>query len=160
LGFSYGGMGGGVGSSIINSGDRWDADAVAYWEMRNLGFGERAARAEADSIIRQTQRREMAILDQVAREAVEAHCQVIERERQIPLAKEGITAAERSYALNDNRLENAQGLPIEVLQSVQALAAARVNYLNAVVDYNIAQFELCRAIGWFQANSRAAENWD
>jgi outer membrane protein TolC len=150
LGFSYGGMGGGVGSSIINSGDRWDADAVAFWEVRNLGFGERAARDEASSLIRQTQRRELAILDQVARDAVEAHSQVVERERQIPLAKEGISAAERSYALNENRIENAQGLPIEVLQSIQALAAARQNYLSAVVDYNIAQFELCRAIGWFE----------
>ena len=69
--------------------------------------------------------------------------------RRIDLAQDGITAAEKSLKLNLERIENAQGLPIEALQAVQALAAARLAYLNAVIDYNIAQFELCRATGWF-----------
>lgn len=149
LGMSYGGMGGGLGGNIINSGDRWDADAVAYWEIRNLGFGERAARDETSSVVRQAQMRELALLDRVAREVTESHAQVTQRQKRIETAKKGIVAAEQSYSLNQQRIENAQGLPIEVLQAIQALATARRNYLAAVVDYNIAQFELCRAIGWF-----------
>ena len=152
LGLSYGGMGGGLGSSIVNSGDRWDADAVAYWEVRNLGAGERAARNETSSVMRQAQMRELAILDRVAREVTEAHAQVVQRQRRIAVSRAGITAAERSYTLNRERMENAQGLPIEVLQSIQALATARRGYLNAVIDYNAAQFELCRAVGWFAAS--------
>lgn len=152
LGMSYGGLGGGLGSSIVNTNDRWDADAVAYWEVRNLGFGERAARNETSSIARQAQLREVAILDRVAREVTESHAQVIQRTQRIAVARQGITAAERSYELNLQRIQNAQGLPIEVLQSIQALATARRSYLNAVIDYNIAQFELCRAIGWFAQN--------
>lgn len=150
LGFSYGGMGGGLGGSIGHGRDRWDADAIAFWEVRNLGIGERSARQETSSLVRQAQMRQVALLDQVAREVVEAHTQVLERQKRVAFAKGGITAAERSYELNQSRIENAQGLPIEVLQSVQALQAARLNYLNAVIDYNNAQFELCRAIGWFQ----------
>lgn len=149
LGMSYGGMGGGLGSSIVNSSDRWDADAVAYWEIRNLGLGERAARTESSSVVRQAQMRELAILDRVAREVTESHTQAIQRRRRIELAQAGIAAAEQSYTLNLDRIQNGQGLPIEVLQAIQALASARQNYLNAVVDYNIAQFDLCRAIGWF-----------
>lgn len=151
LGFSYAGQGGGLGGTIINTNDRWDADAMAFWEVRNLGFGERAARNEMSSVVRQTQQRELAVIDQVAREIVEAHSQLIERERRIAVARQGIVAAERSFQLNEERIENAQGLPIESLQAVQALAAARQSYLNAIIDYNIAQFELCRAIGWFEA---------
>ncbi len=149
LGMSYGGLGGGLGSSIVNSDDRWDADAVAYWEVRNLGFGERAARNETSSLQRQAQMRQVAILDRVAREVTEAHAQVTQRQQRIELARRGVAAAEKSYALNIQRIENAQGLPIEVLQAIQALATAQRAYLNAVVDYNIAQFELCRATGWF-----------
>jgi outer membrane protein TolC len=149
LGMSYGGQGGGLGSSIINSGDRWDADAMAYWEVRNLGLGEKAARAEMASLSRQAQQREVALMDRVAREAAEAHAQVTQRQQRIPTTQTGIAAAEQSYTLNVQRIENAQGLPIEALQSITALAAARQAYLNAVIDYNIAQFELCRAIGWF-----------
>lgn len=149
LGMSYGGLGGGLGSSIVNTDDRWDADAVAYWEVRNLGFGERAARNETSSLQRQAQMREVAILDRVAREVAEAHAQVTKRRQRIELTRRGVEAARKSYALNVQRIENAQGLPIETLQSIQALANSQRAYLNAVVDYNIAQFELSRAIGWF-----------
>jgi outer membrane protein TolC len=149
LGMSYGGLGGGLGSSIINTDDRWDADAVAYWEIRNLGFGDRAARAESASVARQAQHREIAVLDRIAREVTEAHTQVVQRRQRTELARNGIVAAERSYDLNLQRIQNAQGLPIEALQAIAALAIARQSYLNAVIDYNIAQFELSRAIGWF-----------
>ncbi len=152
LGLSYGGMGGGLGSSIVNTNDRWDADAIAYWELRNLGFGERAARNETSSLQRQAQMRELAIMDRVAREVVEAHTQVTKRQERIELTQRGVSAAQKSYALNVQRIENAQGLPIETLQSIQALANSQRAYLNAVVDYNIAQFELSRAIGWFVEN--------
>lgn len=149
LGISYGGLGGGLGSSIVNTDDRWDADAGAYWEIRNLGFGEQAARGEASSMQRQAQMREVAIMDRVAREVAEAHAQVTKRQQRIELTRRGVEAAQKSYALNVQRIENAQGLPIETLQSIQALANSQRAYLNAVVDYNIAQFELSRAIGWF-----------
>lgn len=149
LGMSYGGMGGGLGSSIINTGDRWDADAMASWEIRNLGFGERAARDETSSLVRQSQIRELALLDRVAREVTESHVRATRRKQRIEVAQAGIISAEQSFALNQKRIENAQGLPIEVLQAIQALAAARRTYLTAVVDYNVAQFELCHAIGWF-----------
>ena len=105
--------------------------------------------------MRQAQQRELAVMDRVAREVVEAHTQVAERQKRIDVAKQGIAAAERSYDLNLQRIENGQGLPIEALQSIQALATARRAYLNAVVDYNIAQFELSRAIGWTARKMRA-----
>lgn len=149
LGMSYGGMGGGLGSSIVDSSDRWDADAVAFWEVRNLGLGERAAHHESSSVVRQAQMRELALLDRVVREVTEAHTQVTQRQRRIEVTQRGIAAAEQSYTLNQDRIQNGQGLPIEVLQAIQALATARRNYLDAVVDYNVAQFELCRSIGWF-----------
>ena len=156
LGLSYGGFGGGLGSSITNSSDRFDADAVAYWEVRNLGFGEQAARGEATSRLRQARMREVAVLDRVAQEVVESHAQVETRRQRIEVSKPGIVAAERSYDLNLQRIENAKGLPIEAIQSAQALAQARRDYLNAVIDHNIAQVRLCRATGWFQDLSSPA----
>jgi hypothetical protein len=37
--------------------------------------------------------------------------------------------------------------PIEVLQPIQALAPARLDYLDSVIAYNRAQFQLNRASG-------------
>lgn len=149
LGLSYGGFGGGVGSEITHTRDRLDADVAAYWELRQLGLGERAVRAEASSRVRQAELRQAADLDRVAQEVVTAHTQVQTRAGRIEIARSGIQAAEESFRLNSERIQNAQGLPIEVLQSIQSLAVLRREYLNAVVDYNIAQFQLWWAAGWF-----------
>jgi outer membrane protein TolC len=148
LGVSYGSFAAGTGGQLTNGSDRFDFDAVAWWELRNLGCGERAARDNARAQIQQARMREVETMDLVAREVVEAHAQVQARKRQISAAQEGISAAQQSYARNLERIRNLQGLPIEVLQSIQALDSARREYLRAVVDYNTAQFRLHRALGW------------
>jgi hypothetical protein len=38
-------------------------------------------------------------------------------------------------------------LPIEVLDSLRLLYRARIDYLNTIVDYNLAHFALYTAIG-------------
>jgi outer membrane protein TolC len=148
LGISYGAFAAGTGGDITNPGDRFDFDAIAWWEVRNLGFGERAARDTARAQIQQARIREVQTMDLVAREIVETHTQVDARRRQIAVAEQGIVSAQQSFARNLERIRNAQGLPIEVLQSIQALDGARRDYLRAVVDYNEAQFRLHRALGW------------
>lgn len=150
LGVSYGDFGGGIGSNIRHASDRFDGDVMAYWEVRNFGLGERSARDEAASRLRQAQWREVIVLDRIAQEVVEAHAQVESRRKRIDVAKSGIVAAERSFDRNLERIQNAKGLPIEVLQAVQALAQSRRDYLNAVIDHNVAQIRLCRATGWFE----------
>jgi outer membrane protein TolC len=148
LGLSYGGLGGGLGGNLTNFGDRLDADAIAYWEIRQLGLGEQAARREADSRIQQTKYRELALLDRVAREVVEAQVQVASRSQQIAAGQVAVKAAEDSFSRNWERIQNGQGLPVEVLQSIQALGAARREYVRVIADYNTAQFTLHRSLGW------------
>jgi outer membrane protein TolC len=148
LGISYGGFGAGVGGRIDAYSDRFDADAALWWEIRNLGLGERAARSQTQSQIDQAQLKQVAALDQVARDVVEAHTQVQNRKRQIEVAQNAVKVARSSYDRNLERIANAQGLPLEVLQSIQALGQAQRDYLRVVTDYNLAQFSLQRALGW------------
>lgn len=148
LGIGYGGFGGGEGGKVSDFSQSFDSVAGAFWEVRNLGFGERSARNEARSRMQQAQWKEVAALDRVAREVVEAHVQVVARRRQIAIAEEGIQAAGRSFERNLERIRNAEGLPLEVLQSIQALTQARREYLRAVLAYDEAQFRLHRAVGW------------
>jgi outer membrane protein TolC len=148
LGLSYGGNGGGLGSEIDNFGDRMDFDAVAYWELRNLGFGEQAARNEARARVNQARWRQVQIMDQVASDVAESYAQVVSRREQITLAQDGITAARESYRRNNERIQDALGLPIEALQAISALDNAQRQYVRSVADYNRAQFRLQRALGW------------
>ncbi|MGC1721928.1 MAG: hypothetical protein WA746_23315 [Isosphaeraceae bacterium] len=71
--------------------------------------------------------------------------------RQIEDAREGLEALD-SLKLNFLNIRQGAELPratrrIEALQPIQALAQARLDYLDAVLDYNPSQFRLKRAIG-------------
>lgn len=116
--------------------------------VRGLGFGERAARAEASARVDQARFRQLQTMDRAAREVVEAKAQVDARGKQILVAADAVRAAESSYRLNSQRISELQGLPIETLQAIQALDAAQRDYLRAVTEHNEAQFRLHRALGW------------
>jgi len=100
LAASYGGLGGGLGSSLTNYGDRFDADAVVFWELRQLGMGEQAAQREARSRIAQARTREIATMDRIAREVSESKTQVQSRKRQIEMTQDAVEAAEDSFDKN------------------------------------------------------------
>lgn len=148
LSASYGGLGGGLGGDLTNYGDRFDADAVAFWEVRQLGLGDHAAQRDARSRITQARMRELATMDRIAREVNESCAQIQARRKQIAISQEAVEAANDSFDKNWDRIRNGQGLPIEALQSIQALASARREYIRAVSEFNIAQFSLQRSLGW------------
>ena len=58
------------------------------------------------------------------------------------MAQTAIARARDSYQLNVDRIRDGQGLPIEVLQAIQALEASERAYLRAVTDYNRFQPQL------------------
>lgn len=148
LGFSTGGFGGGLGNSINNVDDRFDFDAILSWEVRNLGFGERAARRRTTAQFQQAKFEKLRVLDQVAREVSEAHSQVTHRRERILIAERAIETAQNSFDRNLSRIRDGEGLPIEVLQSIRALEDARRTYLRAVAEHNDSQFQLQWALGW------------
>ncbi len=118
------------------------------WEMRNLGLGENAARRERNAQVQQATFTKLRMMDQVAQEVAEANIQVGIRKQQIELTQSAIVRARDSYDRNLDRIREAKGLPIEVLQAIQALEAAERAYLRAVSDYNRAQLQLQWALGW------------
>jgi outer membrane protein TolC len=148
MGTSYAAFGGGEGSQIDNTAGRFDLDAITYWQVRGLGVGEYAARREAQSQYDQTRMQQIRVMNQVSREIVEAHAQMLARHRQIAIAEHAVRRATDSFERNWLRVQDLEGLPIETLQSIQALDQARREYLRALVNYNAAQFRLQRSLGW------------
>jgi len=148
VGTSYGAFGAGTGGKIDGYGDRFDLDAVAYWELKNLGVGNRAAASIAAARVDQERTRQLAAMDRVAREVVEADARLRARRDRMAAARDATAAAEDSLRRNTERIHNAIGLPIETLQALGALATARREYVRAVSDYNAAQLTLERAMGY------------
>ncbi len=147
LGVSQGGFGAGLNGDFEHFGGRLDADVAAWWEVRNLGLGERAARNESQARLQQARWREVAVMDQIAREVVEARTRVVSRREQLEIARQAVEVAEASRRKNLDRIENGEGLPLECLQSLQALAQAQREHIRVIADYNAAQFSLLWAVG-------------
>ncbi len=147
LDVSQGAYGGGPGATVADVRGRFDFDATAYWQLRNFGLGDAAAREGARSRLEQARLAQIRLMDQVAREIIEAHTQSESLYGQIAVAESGIRVAGNSYQRNLQRIRGGQGLPLEVLQSIQALDQNRREYLRTVGDYDESQFRLYRALG-------------
>jgi outer membrane protein TolC len=154
LAFSYsgGGFGGGRNAFFGDFGSRGDATVSLFWELQNLGFADRA-------IVRRSQAENQAaaltllkVENQVAAEVVAAYKARVAAARRMKQAAPSVAEGLKSLRLNLLNIRLGAGLqaatrPIEVLQPIQALAQARVDYLDSVLAYNRAQFRLYRALG-------------
>ncbi len=118
------------------------------WEIRNLGLGERAARRQRSAQVQQARFEKLRVMDQVAQDVSEALAQVQFRRRQIEITRTAIETARKSYDRNLERIRDGQGLPLEVLQSVQAFEQAQRAHADAIIGYNQAQLTLQWAQGW------------
>jgi len=146
-GASSGGFGGSDSSQIDDFAGRADFDVAALWEVQNLGFGNAALRRERRSQFRQANLSLQRIRDIVAAEVAQAYQRVRLRRQQIEVTKPQVASAQRALRLNLEGIRAGELRPIEIQQAIGALAAAQSQYLDAVIDYNIAQLQLLRSIG-------------
>jgi outer membrane protein TolC len=150
--YAGGGFGGGKNGFFGDFGARGDAAASLFWELHNLGFTDRAIvhrrRAEygaADIDV-------VRVQAQVGADVVASYEARAAATGQMDEARQAVAEAVQSLELNFTNIGRGAGLPgatrpIEVLQPIQALAQARLDYLQSVLAYNRAQFRLVRALG-------------
>jgi len=151
--YSGGGFGGGVNGFFGDFNSRSDADVNLFWETANLGFTDSAVRGRRDAERHEADLRFLKVQDVVAAEVVQAEKARLAGQRQLRMIERAVPEAIRSLELNFHTIREAAGLPvpstrpIEVLQPIQALAEARIAYLDAVIDYNKSQFRLFHSLG-------------
>ncbi|WP_156512747.1 TolC family protein [Planctomyces sp. SH-PL62] len=150
--YSGGGFGGGANGFFGDFASRSDADVNLYWEIQNLGFADRAITKQRAAQQRTANLELLKLQDRVASEVVLAEKGRIAAARRMKRAGQALPEAQESLALNLTSIRRGAGLPgatrpIEVLQPIQALAQARTDYLDAVLDHNRWQFRLYRALG-------------
>lgn len=147
LGASAGGYGGGEGSHLGRFSGRSDFDVLAVWELRNLGYGNRALQRERESRHRQAYLAYEQTVERIAAEVAQAFQQVRFRKGQIEQARLQVESAQAALPLNFEGIRGGELRAIEAQQAIAALAEARQRYLQAVIAYNQAQFGLLRALG-------------
>jgi outer membrane protein TolC len=165
LGFSAGGFGGGsnvvssppgfitgngsqfVGPRFGDFGGRSDLDVVLYWTFRNMGVGNIALNRAAESRVRQMRLRELETLNMVRAEVAEGKARVDARYLQIDAAEKAVKVSGEAYAEDLLRIKGGQGLPLELMDSFRLLSRSRYEYLDTIIDYNRAQFQLWVSLG-------------
>ncbi len=147
VGASGGSFGGGPANTFANQRGRGDVELLAIWELQNMGLGNRALRQQQSSHVRAAETEAELMRDQIIAQIVTAAGDVESFRRQTDLAQQGIIAAEASYRRNESRVREAEGLPLELLQSIRARAAAHDDYTHAATSYSRAQYQLLRALG-------------
>ena len=147
LGVTAGGLGGGTGSDYEDFSSSGDLSLGLTWGIRNLGFGESAARRQEAAQTRSARVRLRMALDAVTQQVTIAHLEVRQGRRQVELAVENVDQSLNSLDLNMQRIHAAEGLPIEAMQAMRAAAEAQETYLESVSAFNRAQFRLLRAVG-------------
>ncbi len=162
LGFSAGGFGG--GSDLVSQpttslpfgrGDprfsslegRADLDVMAYWTLQNLGIGNKAMIAAARSRTSSADFELLITLDRIRAEVAAAQARTFARFARIRSCELAIDAGQQAFAEDMTRIRGKEGLPLEAIDSLRLLAQSRLDYLNVIIDYNKAQFELYVALG-------------
>lgn len=144
---SVGSFGGSRSSSIDNVGVRDDIDAMAVWEFKNLGLGNYLLKRRSRSKYAQAQLKVEDLQNTVISEVIQAATDVAGYRRQMVAASQGIEAADTSYQLNLDRIRDAAGLPLELVQAIKARTDAKNAYTEAISNYNRAQYRLMHAMG-------------
>ncbi len=140
-------FGGGPGSAIDNTDDRSDLALTLYWQFDSFGLGHRARANEKRAQLQRIGLERDKLRDSIAAEVREDYARVRSFKQQLTLTDVTVERAQKAYTLNRARIYDHQGLPLEVLQAMQMLAAAEVARLEARVNYSLAQIRLHTAIG-------------
>jgi outer membrane protein TolC len=150
IGYSYGTFGG--NRTDIDFGPlrgRSEFDALAVWNVQNLGFGNRARTRAADAGVGAAAAEYAAAVNRVRGEVAEAAASARAAAAQIATARVALGEAEDEFGLEMERIRQGagRGRPLEVLDSFRQLLESRLELLRAMLAYNVAQFRLLVAVG-------------
>jgi len=147
LGYSYGHFGGGRGTGNSNDDSRSDLYGMVYWQFDNMGLRNRNNVKKQRARMNVAKALEQQTMTDVIAEVRMAHTELKSAERQLDFTRRAVDSARRSYELNNERIFENQGLPLEVLQSMKALAEAESLYLAVATKYNLSQIRLASSTG-------------
>jgi outer membrane protein TolC len=136
---------------------RFDPNVQLYWQLQNFGFGNRALVRERQADQQRALVELFRVQDRVAAEVVQAHARVqatvVAVNRAESEVKEALISFEgnlkgirETYRFGDRLIPVNR--PNEAVDALRQLERAYDRYFSAVADYNRAQFELYRDLGY------------
>jgi outer membrane protein TolC len=148
VGYSFGGFGGNLTDGGFGAlRDRGEFNATAVWTVQNLGFGTRARVHAADATVGAAVAEYDRAANRARREVAEALADARAAATQISTAGAALAVAEEGFKLEQDRIKQGPGRPLEALDSFRQLLESRQELLRATVAFDVAQFRLFVAAG-------------
>jgi outer membrane protein len=126
--------------------ESWSIQALATvtlwdWKKTASRVGEsRVKVTQAENTLQQ-------LKESITLEVKQDYLAMVQSERNIDVAAKSIEQAEENLRVTEERYKYQVATQTEVLDAVTLLAQARVNYYNALSDFNVAKATLERAMG-------------
>ena len=113
----------------------------------NLGAGNLALINRRQAQLNEAEIQRVLVINQIRREVTSARADGLAARTEIEIARNELASAESGFREDFDRSRQKLGRPIEVLNRLNLLAAARVNLIKALLHYDQAQFRLFVALG-------------
>jgi outer membrane protein TolC len=84
---------------------------------------------------------------EIVREVAEAHAALVTAHGRLDAARMEVVAAEEAFRLERDRFEKGVAIQLDVIDAHDVLVTAQTRDLEAIVDYDVAQYQLLRAVG-------------
>jgi outer membrane protein TolC len=142
-----GGLGGGPDGGPDNFGAQGDYLVGLSWRVGPGGLFDSGRINASKARLAGARLGDERLKDDITAEVVAGLARVQSLADQIRLAEDKLTAATETFRLTHERKQYGVGLVLEDLQAQQELERARADYINALAEYNKAQYGLSRAVG-------------
>jgi outer membrane protein TolC len=126
--------------------ERWTIEGLATFTIFNWG---KTAYKVGESKVRvnQSENSKNQLVDSIVLEVKQAYVNMLGAEKNVGVSEKSIEQAEENLRMNEERYKYQVATATDVLDAVVLLAQAKVNYVSALADFNIAKAALDRAMG-------------
>ncbi|HLP18243.1 MAG TPA: TolC family protein [Bacteroidota bacterium] len=126
--------------------DSWDVSLSVSFDVWNWGATAHQT-DQAQSMLAQTYDAMGQLRDGITLEVTQNYLNQKQSIERISVARKGVQQAEENYRITDEKFKKGLSLNSDLLDAEVALLQARINYTQSLVDYELAEARLEKAIG-------------
>jgi outer membrane protein len=124
----------------------WDVGVALSFSLWNWGATvDRTDQAETQ--LEQAKDAYKIIRDGITLEVTQNYLNIKKSEERMTVAGQNVTQAEENYRVTDDKFKNGLALNSDLLDAEVALLQSKTDYIQSIVDYELAQAQLNKAIG-------------
>jgi outer membrane protein TolC len=142
-----GGLGGSHNGVSGEFGESEDYQFTLGWRVGPGGLFDRGRVRAGEARLNSARLASDKVVDEVIREVVESQARLRSQADQLGVARHAVDVAAETLRLTSERREFAVGAVLERVQAEQDLTRARLDHVNAIAEFDKAQFEAMRAVG-------------